>query len=63
MIMMIDDWCLCPHPEGVEAGGEATGDGDVANLDQVGLFIILYPQSTKSNLREKKTKNEQDTIF
>ena len=61
--MMIDDWCLCPHPEGVEAGGEAAGDGDVANLDQVGLFIILYPQSTKSNLREKKTKNEQDTIF
>ena len=44
---------LLPHAQDVEAGGEAAGDGNVADLDQVGLFMIHNPQSTESNLRGK----------
>ena len=43
---------ILPHPQDVEAGGEAAGDGDVADLDEIGLHMIHNPQSTERNLRE-----------
>ena len=33
--------CVALHAHDVEAGGEATGDSDVANLDQTAPLIIL----------------------
>ena len=44
---------LLPHPKDVEAGGKAAGDGNVADLDEVGLLMIHNPQSTERNLIEK----------
>ena len=35
--------CAGPHPQDVEAGGQAAGDGDVANLDEASLLIVHYP--------------------
>ena len=32
---------VTPHANDVEAGGEATGDSDVANLDQAAPLVIL----------------------
>ena len=42
---------LWPHAQDIEAGGEATGDRDVANLDQVYVLMIHNQKPTESNLR------------
>ena len=42
--------CLSPHAHDVEAGGEATGDSDVANLDQATPLVILNQNPTQHGL-------------
>ena len=42
---------LWPHAQDVEARSEATGYGDVANLDQICVLMIHNQKPTESNLR------------
>ena len=46
--------CLSPHAHDVEAGGEATGDSDVANLDQTAPLVILNQNPAQHGLGKLK---------
>ena len=46
--------CLSPHAHDVEAGGEATGDSDVANLDQATPLIVLNQNPAQHGLGIRK---------
>ena len=41
------------HPQDVEAGSEATGDGDVADLDEAAPLVILDQNSAQHSLENK----------
>ena len=42
--------CVALHAHDVEAGGEATGDSDVANLDQTAPLLVLNQNSAQHGL-------------
>ena len=62
-------WCLTtevlltlsgPHAQHVEPGGEATGDGEVANLDKAAPLVILDYNSAHHSLELERELYRHD---